>query len=137
LKKILSPLNLILLIILIILLLSIPKRKNAAPNDLVERVTQLPVQLYAAVPQAAIPVAQENPAGAVFTGSVEMTSWVVCVDEARVYSNPGANVDWHLYSLPRDTAVTVRELDHTRTWAAIKVANYVRFTDLCWAEDRK
>jgi len=73
----------------------------------------------------------EDPAGEVVTIGVEMTQWTVCVDEAKVYSNPGANPDWYLYSLPKGTPVTVRELDATRTFAAVQVANYVLFTELC------
>ena len=65
-----------------------------------------------------------------------MTPWTVCVDEAKVYSNPGDNPAWYLYSLQDGDPVTVRELDlGTRTYAAIAVAEYVKFTDLCPAED--
>lgn len=59
------------------------------------------------------------------------SDWEVCVDESKVYGNPGDNPDWYLYSLKDGTSVRVRELDSTRTWAAIDVANWILFTDLC------
>jgi len=80
---------------------------------------------------------QEDPAGAVFEGfNLEMSAWYVCVDEARVYSNPGEDANWYLASLTIGTPVTVRELDQsTRTFAMIEVAKYTKFTNLCTAED--
>jgi hypothetical protein len=135
LKKFITLFTIIMTIILIILLLSIPVRKRTSPRNVVEKAqASLPIQL--AVAPAPPIVQQENPAGAVMNISIEMTHWVVCVDETKVYSNPGADPNWYLYSLARDTEVVVRELDlGTRTYAAIDVAHYVKFTDLCSAEE--
>jgi hypothetical protein len=98
----------------------------AEPTNPVQRPA---AELYTDFPEEYV----EEPAGAVFNGfNVEMTDWVVCVNETKVYSNPGENPDWYLYTLKDGEPVTVRELDRaTRTFAAIKVARYVKFTDLC------
>lgn len=125
--------------LLIIILTACAPQPTSAPRNMVEApvVAQISVERAVVAPEPVVEVAPvvlpyiEDPAGEVVTVSVEMTHWTVCVDEAKVYSNPGANPDWYLYSLPKGTPVTVRELDHTRTWAAIKVANYVKFTDVC------
>ena len=129
--------TLILLILLVVLVFSIPTLKNTAPRNMVEghfvKADRSPEELYADFPEEI----REEPAGAVFNGfNIEMTAWTVCVDEAKVYSNPGEDPNWYLYSLKAGDSVTVRELDlGTRTFAAIKVANYTKFTNLCQVED--
>jgi hypothetical protein len=120
--------------------ISAPVALAAAPTS------QYPILLYAEEPAA--PVAQElytdfpeehmeEAAGAVFDGfHIEMTAWYVCVDEAKVYSNPGEDPNWYLYTLKEGDPVTVRELDlGTRTFAAVKLANFTKLTNLCPVEE--
>jgi hypothetical protein len=65
----------------------------------------------------------------------KLGKYVVCVENARVYSNPGENENWYMYSLPSGTQVRPREFDRrTRTWVSVEVARWVKMTDLCRLE---
>jgi hypothetical protein len=69
--------------------------------------------------------------GDVFTLDIHMSKWKVC-KPVSVYSAPGEDPRWYLYSLEVGTAVTVRELaPQDSDWAMIKVAEWVKFASLC------
>jgi hypothetical protein len=126
----------ILIGIVLVMLFSAFSRMDSFETDFPEPtpVPQMQPRLLLAEPAAPVLPAEqaviEDPAGEVFWSDVPR-DWKVCVNEARVYSNPGINDDWYLYSLYDETPVMVRELDSSRTFAMIEPARYVKFTDLC------
>jgi hypothetical protein len=109
----------------------------AAPAPAPSATAFMAVQLYAE-PVLSRPVTEASSIEEVYAPSASVVywsdvprDWKVCVDEAKVYGNPGENLEWFLRSLPKGTSVQVRELDSSRTFAMINPAEYVKFTDLC------
>lgn len=99
----------------------------------IDSSTPTPFPIYVTATPRRLPnKVAENHSGEVVYFNDAPTKWKVCVNEAKVYSNPGTNPEWYLYSLVDETQVMVRELDRgTRTWAMIQVSHWVKFTDLC------